>query len=59
MINPDLGFGDGYSDGRIEVEGDLVAFLEAVFRMTPAAGRPSSSCAASWSAGSSGPAPTA
>jgi cyclopropane-fatty-acyl-phospholipid synthase len=33
MLNPDLGFGDGYSDGRIEVEGDLVAFLEALFYM--------------------------
>ena len=32
MMNPDLGFGDGYSDGRIELEGDLVAFLESVFR---------------------------
>ncbi len=32
MMNPDLGFGDGYSDGRIELEGDLIAFLEAVFR---------------------------
>ncbi len=32
MMNPDLGFGDGYSDGRIELDGDLVAFLESVFR---------------------------
>jgi cyclopropane-fatty-acyl-phospholipid synthase len=35
MLNPDLGFGDGYSGGRIEVEGDLVAFLEAIFRLPP------------------------
>ena len=35
MLNPDLGFGDGYSEGRIEVEGDLVAFLEAIFRLPP------------------------
>jgi cyclopropane-fatty-acyl-phospholipid synthase len=29
--NPQLGFGDGYGDGRIEVDGDLVAFLENTF----------------------------
>jgi len=28
---PDLRFGDAYADGRIEVEGDLVALVEAVF----------------------------
>jgi len=28
---PELRFGDAYAEGRIEVEGDLVAFLEAVF----------------------------
>jgi cyclopropane-fatty-acyl-phospholipid synthase len=33
MMNPDLGFGDAYSDGRIELEGDLVAFLEAMARV--------------------------
>ena len=32
MLTPDLGFGDAYSDGRIELEGDLVAFLESAFR---------------------------
>ncbi len=32
LRNPDLQFGDLYSDGRIQVEGDLVAFLEAVYR---------------------------
>ena len=36
MLNPDLAFGDLYSEGRVEVEGDLVRFLEAVYRMTPA-----------------------
>jgi cyclopropane-fatty-acyl-phospholipid synthase len=30
VLNPEIGFGDGYRDGRIEVEGDLVALLEAV-----------------------------
>lgn len=31
FINPDLYFGDAYTDGLIEVEGDLVKFLETVF----------------------------
>jgi cyclopropane-fatty-acyl-phospholipid synthase len=30
--NPELHFGDLYSAGHIEVEGDLVAFLEAAYR---------------------------
>jgi len=29
-LNPEIGFGEGYSQGRIEVQGDLVRFLEAV-----------------------------
>jgi cyclopropane-fatty-acyl-phospholipid synthase len=37
LANPDLGFGDAYGEGRIEVEGDLVAFLEAIFRPKPEA----------------------
>lgn len=32
LIDPDLHFGDAFSQGRIEVEGDLVAFLEEMFR---------------------------
>jgi cyclopropane-fatty-acyl-phospholipid synthase len=32
LRNPNLGFGDGYSLGGIEVEGDLVTILEAIFR---------------------------
>ena len=32
MRDPHLGFGDLYSEGRIEIEGDLVALLEAVYR---------------------------
>jgi cyclopropane-fatty-acyl-phospholipid synthase len=31
FINPDLYFGDAYTDGLIEVEGDLVKVLETVF----------------------------
>ena len=31
FVNPDLNFGDAYTDGQIEVEGDLVKLLESVF----------------------------
>ncbi len=31
LRDPETGFGDAYMDGRIEVEGDLVRFLEAVY----------------------------
>jgi cyclopropane-fatty-acyl-phospholipid synthase len=31
LIDPDVEFGDAYTDGRLTVEGDLVGFLEAVF----------------------------
>jgi cyclopropane-fatty-acyl-phospholipid synthase len=29
-VSPEIGFGEGYSEGRIEVQGDLVRFLQAV-----------------------------
>jgi cyclopropane-fatty-acyl-phospholipid synthase len=32
LIDAEMGFGEGYSDGRILVEGDIVATLEAVYR---------------------------
>ena len=32
ITNPFLNFGDDYSTGRIEIEGGLVNFLEAIFR---------------------------
>jgi cyclopropane-fatty-acyl-phospholipid synthase len=32
LLDPMFQFGDAYSDGRLKVEGDLVAFLEAVDR---------------------------
>lgn len=35
VVKPALAFGDAYSEGRIEVEGDLVGFLEQVFRAWP------------------------
>ncbi len=31
VMNPELVFGDAYSDGRIEVEGDLVRVLESIY----------------------------
>ncbi len=35
LLDPDSGFGDAYSDGRITIEGDLVAALEEFHRTTP------------------------
>jgi cyclopropane-fatty-acyl-phospholipid synthase len=32
LVNPELYTGDDYSDGRVEIEGDLVRFLEIVYR---------------------------
>ncbi len=32
LRDPEVSFGDAYMDGRIEVEGDLVRFLEAVYQ---------------------------
>ena len=32
VLDPEVGFGDGYRDGRITVEGDLVAALQSVMR---------------------------
>src|SRR5579864_4099112 len=35
MLNPEVGFGDGYAEGKIEVQGDLVGFLETTYRAWP------------------------
>ena len=35
ILNPEMGFGDAYSAGRIEVEGDLVRSLECVCHSSP------------------------
>lgn len=35
ILDPEVGFGDAYSAGRIRVEGDLVAALEAMYRCAP------------------------
>jgi cyclopropane-fatty-acyl-phospholipid synthase len=32
LVDPEVHFGDAYADGRIEIEGDLVAALEAAYR---------------------------
>ena len=32
LLTPDVGFGDSYRDGMVEVDGDLVGCLEAVYR---------------------------
>jgi cyclopropane-fatty-acyl-phospholipid synthase len=32
VLDPELSFGDAYCDGRIDVEGNMVALLEAVYR---------------------------
>ncbi len=32
VLDPEVGFGDAYSEGRITVEGDLIAALEALYQ---------------------------
>ena len=32
ILNPDLHFGEAYSKGRIEIEGDLVGLLDTIYR---------------------------
>ncbi len=32
LLTPDVGFGDSYSDGLVDVDGSLVEFLEALYR---------------------------
>lgn len=33
LLNPEMAFGDGYSEGEIEVEGDLVRLLENLYQL--------------------------
>jgi cyclopropane-fatty-acyl-phospholipid synthase len=35
MVDPEIAFGDAYADGRVDVQGDLLAALEAVYRSWP------------------------
>jgi cyclopropane-fatty-acyl-phospholipid synthase len=34
-VDPDVGFGEGFSAGRIDVEGDLIRTLETAYRASP------------------------
>ncbi|MCP5327432.1 MAG: class I SAM-dependent methyltransferase [Sinobacteraceae bacterium] len=38
IADPAIGFGDAYADGRIEIDGDLIAFLDAMYRAVPDGG---------------------
>jgi cyclopropane-fatty-acyl-phospholipid synthase len=38
LLDPEVGLGDGYADGGIEVQGDLVGTMDAVYRSWPAVG---------------------
>jgi cyclopropane-fatty-acyl-phospholipid synthase len=35
LLNPEIGFGEGYRNGRIDVQGDLVQFLETTIASMP------------------------
>ena len=35
ILQPEIGFGEGYAEGKLEVEGDLVTVIEAVYRSWP------------------------
>lgn len=51
LRDPEMGFGDAYTDGRIEVEGDFVRFLETVYQSldsTPAMGNWYSKASSKW-----------
>ena len=39
LLDPEVHFGDAYAEGRIEIEGDLVAALEAAYRTIADDGR--------------------
>lgn len=36
VLDPEVGFGDAYSEGRLTVEGDLIAALETLYQSMPA-----------------------
>lgn len=35
VLHPEIGFGEGYAEGKIEVQGDLTTLLEAAYRSWP------------------------
>jgi cyclopropane-fatty-acyl-phospholipid synthase len=35
MLDPEVAFGDGYTDGTIQVQGNLVQLLEAIYQSNP------------------------
>ena len=37
VIDPEVAFGDAYADGRIQIDGDLVRLLEAIYEAWRAA----------------------
>lgn len=39
LANPEIGFGDAYSEGKVEIEGDLVGVLEMIYRSPSKASR--------------------
>jgi cyclopropane-fatty-acyl-phospholipid synthase len=39
ILDPEMGFGEAYMQGRLEVEGDLVALLEAAYQSLSESGR--------------------
>lgn len=43
LADPQVRFGDAYSEGRIDIEGDLVQVVEAAFRSAPRPGEKGSS----------------
>jgi cyclopropane-fatty-acyl-phospholipid synthase len=42
LLDPEVHFGDAYADGRIEIEGDLLAALEAAYRALESSDGPTS-----------------
>lgn len=39
LANPEMGFGDGYSEGKVQIDGDLVAVLEMIYKSPSKAAR--------------------
>lgn len=48
LLNPEVSFGDAYSEGRLEIEGDLVSILEVLFESTSQTSGWSSRLVSAW-----------